>query len=308
MKSYKIDNSFFLKIFNELINKKSNINLNNNYEFIYRNLSKEEEENILEEVKREISLASKKKVGEHRKKIWSDAWKDVYQEYIKELNLDSLNPSFIGKSKVLRFDGNYILPISDNFELNFYSYIRNILGQIFFENINHVYEFGCGSAFNLAYFSKTYKEINFYGTDWAISSIKIIESLKNDHKLKIDGFYFDFFHPNYLLNIHPNSIFLTMCALEQIGSNFNPIIDFFINKKPKLVIHLEPIVDFYNPQNPFDDLAMKYHKERGYLLGFYEKLIELEKNKTIDIIFSKRIRFGSLFQESYSLIVWQPKT
>jgi len=279
-----------------------------NRELAYQNLSSNEISVVKELLKEEINNAKNRKVGEHRKGLWSDVWHDVLKKFEDSLfDINSLNPDFISKTKYLRFNGKYIKPVNKNFEMNFYEIIRYIISKMYFDNYENIYEFGCGSCFNLASFANTFPNKNFYGSDWTSSSKKIIDLLRAKHNLNINGFILDFFKPNKNQSIKSNSLFLTMCAFEQIGDNFDRILEFFLSHKPGLVVQLEPINEFYDRTNVFDNDALNYHANRNYLTNYFSRLVHLEKQNLIDILYKKRIGFGSFYQESYSLIVWRPK-
>jgi len=307
----KINSNFFVSTFKNNVNFSADndlLNFIDNKELIYLSLNSVEENNIKELLEKEINNAKNRKVGEHRKDLWSDVWNDVLKKFEDSLfDIKALNPDFISKTNYLRFNGKYIKPVNKNFEMNFYEIIRYIISKTYFANYENIYEFGCGSCFNLASFANNFPNKNFFGSDWAPSSKKIIDLLRAKHNLNIRGFILDFFNPNKNQSIKSNSLFLTMCSFEQIGNKFDQILDFFISHKPGLVVQLEPINEFYDLKNPFDRYAFNYHTNRNYLTNYFSRLVDLEKQNIIDILYKSRIGFGSFYQESYSLIVWQPK-
>ena len=52
---------------------------------------------------------------------------------------------------------------------------------------------------------------------------------------------FDFFNPNYDIDIPKNSAIFTCNSLEQIGENYKEFINFLLEKKPSLCINFEPM-------------------------------------------------------------------
>ena len=46
------------------------------------------------------------------------------------------------------------------------------------------------------------------------------------------------------IDIEPNSAVITTSALEQVGGDIDSFIDFVLEKKPKRVINIEPILEF----------------------------------------------------------------
>ena len=125
--------------------------------------------------------------------------------------------------------------------------------------------------------------------------------------MNINGILFDMFHPDYNMNLEQNALVLTIGSLEQIGDNHQKFIDFLINKKPKLCIHVEPIYELYDENNLIDNIAMRFHKNRNYLINFLPTMLNLEKENKIDIIKINRMKFGSIFHDGWSMTVWSPK-
>ena len=85
-----------------------------------------------------------------------------------------------------------------------------------------------------------------------------------------------------------------------------PFIDFLLEKKPEICLHIEPIAELLNEENLVDYLSILYFKKRNYLSGFLLKLRELEEAGKIKIHMAKRTFIGSLYIEGYSVIAWSP--
>ena len=98
----------------------------------------------------------------------------------------------------------------------------------------------------------------------------------------------------------------TSGVIEQIASKFDKFVDFLLEKKPKMVVHIEPTYEVYDQDNLFDYLAAKFHKKRGYTRGYLTKLKKLEAEGKIEILKVKRLNFGSMFFEGYTSIIWRP--
>lgn len=81
---------------------------------------------------------------------------------------------------------------------------------------------------------------------------------------------------------------------------------YLIAQKPKICVHLEPIVELYDDDNLIDWMAKQFHCKRRYLFGFYPRLQELEREGKIELLQVKRLEFGSLNHECFTLIVWRP--
>jgi hypothetical protein len=98
----------------------------------------------------------------------------------------------------------------------------------------------------------------------------------------------------------------TVASLEQIGEKHNQIIDFFLEKKPALCIHFEPIEEVLDEDNLLDYLTIKYFNKRNYLKNYLAKLQTLEKENKVEILEVKRLNYGSKFVEGHTLIIWKP--
>jgi hypothetical protein len=100
---------------------------------------------------------------------------------------------------------------------------------------------------------------------------------------------------------------MTVHAMEQLGSNWQSFLDFLIARRPALCLHIEPILEHYDERSSFDARARRYHLKRGYLQGFLPEVLALCKEGKADLIGSRRVRFGGLYHEAYSILAWRPK-
>jgi hypothetical protein len=76
---------------------------------------------------------------------------------------------------------------------------------------------------------------------------------------------------------------------------------------PRTVLHIEPILDFYDRTDPFDDIAARYHLARNYLQGLWPALSAHAQAGRIEIIDKGRVKLGNLYHEAYSFILWRPR-
>ncbi len=61
-------------------------------------------------------------------------------------------------------------------------------------------------------------------------------------------------------------------------------------------------------KNLVDSLAIKFHRKRGYSEGMIPKLEAMDKSGKIKLLKVKRLNFGGLMFEGFTLIVWKPLT
>src|SRR5258707_14365208 len=86
---------------------------------------------------------------------------------------------------------------------------------------------------------------------------------------------------------------LTVHALEQVGAGWQPFVDFVIARRPRLCVHLEPLVELYETA-PLDDLARRYHRKRRYLDGFVPAIKALAAHGRAEILTLRRTAFSGL--------------
>ena len=80
-----------------------------------------------------------------------------------------------------------------------------------------------------------------------------------------------------------------------MASDVDPILNFFISKKPNICVHTEPVIELYDKENNLSDiLAAKFQDKRGYTSGLISKLNNLEEEGKIEILTIKRPYFSSL--------------
>ena len=117
----------------------------------------------------------------------------------------------------------------------------------------------------------------------------------------------DLFNPLLYIADYDHVAVITMGALEQVGDRWGPFLDMMLRCKPKLVLHVEPVEEFYDERNLSDWLALRYHKARGYLSGYYTELHRLHALGKVELIETGRNYLGNRHNEGFSLIVWRPK-
>lgn len=247
------------------------------------------------------------KVGEHRADIWESCWADNLRRFAGAAHdPNKLVPEFIGTGKPVRLRQNYVLPRKAEFEADFLKVCRAYLFDTFFREAGSVYEFGCGSGFNLVALSEQLPGKSLYGLDWSKSSNDTVNLLRTTLGIDITGRRFDFFNPDTTLRLEPGSGVLTMCALEQVGARHERFLQYLISQRPRICVHMEPLVDLYDESDLIDYLAIRYHRKRGYLEDFIPRLRQLAAAGVIEIIDIRRMRFGSLYHEGYSYVAWKP--
>ncbi len=247
------------------------------------------------------------KVGEQRAGIWESCWSDNLQRFVEAgCDPEQLVPDFIKPDQPVRLDGDYAIPRNPRFEVNFLSACRAYLYERFLAGAKSVYEFGCGSGFNLLAFERLLPGRKLYGLDWSKSSNETVNLLREKLRIDIRGRAFDFFNPDPGLALDAQSGVLTVCALEQVGPRHGEFVTWLLGKKPQVCVNMEPLLDLYDETRLPDWLAARFHRKRGYLEGFLPALKALQAQGRIEILDVRRFRFGSLYHEGYSYVAWRP--
>jgi len=274
----------------------------------YQTLTQQERDKVILDMIHHINL-NLEKAGKHRLEKWENGW-DENLELLKAGNhVSSLVPKYFGKYDVMRWKGDFIK--SDIKYFDYYQLVilvDAILHEYIGNKYNNVFEFGCGPAYHLLRFGEFNSDINLIGLDWATSSQNIIQNINElGINNKIKGYNFDFFNPDYQIDIPESSAVFTCNALEQIGENYKDFIDFLLVKKPDICINFEPIPELLDKDSLVDQLCVMYSEKRNYLKGYLSYLEQLESEGKIEIILKKRLFGGSLYLEGYPSVIWKIK-
>lgn len=272
----------------------------------YTDLTAEQLERYLVHVVH-VLMSDITKSGEHRLMEWERGWRENLQEFCKTKDIGSLIPKYHGKNRCVRWMGKIVNPITPHFDYKIHTYLIDTILHTYMDGIENVYEFGCGPAYHLIRMQSHYPDKCLHGLDWTSTSQEIINTINTSLNTDIQSHRFNFFEPDRQFDIKPNSMAYTVAALEQVGDGFVDFVDYLIEKKPKVCVHMEPMAEMLDPTSLIDVLSIEYFKKRNYLSGFYSHLSDLEKMGKIEILDKRRVYSGSYFIEGHSLVVWKPK-
>lgn len=244
--------------------------------------------------------------GPGRQPRWEAGWGENLKEFIAS-NYDPsmLVPKFVRRKEVIRLDGEFVLPESETFETDYVCVLRAWIFSSFFREVGALYEFGVGSGHNLVEAAKYLPAAKLVGLDWAQVSKQILEKLRRHCGINVEGHVFDLNKPDASLQFEPGAGVLTIGTLEQIGRNFGPFVDFLLERKPKVCVHVETLYEVYDQDNLVDWLAAAYLEKRNYLRGFLARMRELEAERRVRILDLRRT-FGSFYHDGYTYLVWEP--
>lgn len=276
-------------------------------DFSYNFLESQDQQKLILEVLKKIDTDQQVVGAPQRQAVWEKGWSENLKDFIgSNYQPDSLVPKFIRPGQPIRFNQQYIMPSNPRFELDYFSVFRLWLFKKYLQEFDSIYEFGCGTGFNLVVLARLFPQKNLHGLDFVPSSRDLVDNIGKHCRLNIKGHIFDMGRPKDDFIIEPNSAVFSIGAIEQLAGRVEPLIQYFLKQAPKLCIHVEPTIELYDENNLTDYLAIKFHRKRGYTQGYLPRLQELEKQGKVEILKVKRLYFGSLFMEGYSCIIWRP--
>lgn len=278
------------------------------YSFKYAEITPEEKEILLIKIVETLLDPKLLQSGEHRLDQWESGWGENLELLLQNpRNIDLIIPKYFNKYGAIRWRGRFIRPVSEKFECHSLAIILDWLFDKYMREAPAIYEFGCGTGHNLLRARGVNSSASLCGLDWATASQSIIERLAH-YKIdpNISGHRFDYFNPDELFHLAPDSVIYTVASLEQVGSRWDKFIDYIIHNCPKLCIHVEPVAELLDPNKLIDYLSIEYFKKRNYLSGFLDGLRKFEREGKVKIHRAQRTNIGSLFIEGYSVIVWEP--
>lgn len=280
----------------------------NQSDFSYHCLDANEVKGVALKIFKRIDSPDLGIAGVQGKERWIQGWQENLNNFVKSgYDVGELVPKFIRPNQPIRLFGDYVMPHDDNFELNFYSVYRRWLFSTYLADAKTIYEFGCGTAFNLVELARMYPDKILHGLEWVEPPIEIMRLLHERYNYNITGHLFDMFSPDRTLEVMPGSAFLAIGALEQLGTNFESFLDLVLEKKPSIFVHVDSLTELYDENNLSDYLALKHDIKRNYLRGYLTRLRELEKEGRVEIIKVQKVSCGGLYHDGYSHIIWRPK-
>jgi len=273
----------------------------------YEVIQGKEKESLVLDILKKIDCDKQVIGAPERVGVWYDGWNENLQSFRKNRTKLSVVPKFIRPNSVIRLNGQFVRPSNPFFERDFAKLLQLYVYEAFMtDDIKNVYEFGCGSGFNLLNLHLTKPNLNLYGSDFVQSSVDLVNEMGAHFEANMQSSLFDMLRPDYSYEILENSCVFTHGAIEQLAGNFHNFINFIINKKPNVCFHIEPVVEVYDNSNLFDYLQTKFHLKRGYSTGLITYLKDLEREGKVTNVACKRVGFGSKFMEGYTLISWKP--
>lgn len=273
----------------------------------FRSLSgKERDDTILAQLKR-IQQDTQIVGTEQRVQVWQDGWNEILQKFIaSNYDLNALQPQYYRECTPIRLHKDFIVSDNPKFEYELQQQIKKAIFQQFFADVSNIYEFGCGTGYNLVTLAHMFPQKHLYGLDFVPAVMEILRLIAEKYELSIERKLFNIKYPDNTFVLAPDSGVCTFVCLEQVSDQFEPFLQYLIAQKPKICVHLEPIVELYDDGELIDWMAKQFHCKRRYLFGFYPRLQELEREGRLELLQVKRLELGNMNHEGYTLIVWRP--
>jgi|TARA_R100000479_G_scaffold81415_2_gene39466 hypothetical protein len=232
---------------------------------------------------------------------WIIILQNIVDKQKKDI-VNSLKPTWFKSDKFYVIDKKFCTTNTEVLDWKYQLAVRKIIFSKYLFDIKKVYDFGSGSGINVYLINKIFDNIKLQASDSSKVSVEILEELNNYLGIDVEYDMIDMKQP-INIDIEKDSAVITTSSLEQVGEEIDSFIDFVLSKKPKRVINIEPILEF-SENNEFDNLMKLYCEKRNYLKYYYSKLLQLERENKIKILFKKRTRVAGLFIEN-SVIVWE---
>ena len=238
-----------------------------------------------------------------------DAFEKGWSENLKALRSgvkpeDALKPAYFKATPYLRYNSSLIISENSNLEYNLFTLARIAIFTKYLTGYDHITEIGCGSCQNLLLLARLFPCAKLVGLDWTNASTEIAKELSSLLNRDITGYVFDMLSPGNVL-LKKGSAIITIHAMEQLGRNYETLLQFILNARPEIVIHYEPIIEFYDEENLLDYVALLYSRKRNYLTDYYSRLLVLAAEGRVEILEAWRPNLGGVIHES-SIIVWKP--
>ena len=238
------------------------------------------------------------------------AWERGWRQNLDEARAggfspDALKPKYFRGNRFLRWQGDVV--VSDNLQIEYDLFVlaRRLLFGSFLSGSHTIYEIGSGSGNNLWLLSELFPEARIVGLDWAPAAVDLATELGHASGTHIEGHRFDMFNPDPAFAVVPGSAVVTVHAMEQLGDRHGALLDWLAAARPAVVLHYEPVLEFYDRTNVVDYLALWYSERRRYLTGYWTAIAARRDAGRIDVLDARRPGLGGVYHEA-SVIAWRP--
>jgi hypothetical protein len=240
------------------------------------------------------------------------AWERGWQQNLDEARASgfapaALKPKYFRGHRSLRWQRNLVISDNPQIEYDLFVLARRLLFGTHLAGARTIYEVGSGSANNLWLLSEMFPDARVVGLDWVGPAVELATELGRATGRRIEGCRFNMLDPDQAFRPEPGSAIVTIHALEQIGDRHGALLDWLAAARPSVVLHYEPILEFYDRAQLLDYLALWYSERRHYLTGFWTEIARRRDAGRVEVIDARRPGLGGVYHEA-SVIVWRPRT
>jgi len=277
-------------------------------ELTYRPLTQAETAATIADIETVIRDKPLRTVGDDDPAVWERGWAELADQLASQtITTHTLRPQYYHGEVPCRLFGGLVEQVTPDFEYWVGLCVRFVTFAEFLRDQRDIVEFGCGTGINLLLLAQLIPGARLAGCDWATPSQRILAQIARETGEAIEGYRFNMLSATGECGpVGADTAVLTVHALEQVGAGWQPFLDFVIARRPRLCVHLEPLVELYETA-PLDDLARRYHRKRRYLDGFVPAIQALAARGQAEILTLRRTAFSGLYQEAYSVLVWRPR-
>lgn len=278
-------------------------------DFSYRKLNQRERDGLILGIIRKLDAGEFSRAGPGGKARWDKEWEETLERFLASNgDLETLRPRYFRTNQAARLWSDYVIPRNPQFELEVENIFKHWIFRKYLRESECIYEFGCGSGWNLSFLASIFPEKEFHGLDWTAASGKIIDLLKEKYGWNMQGHVFDMFSPPRGLGLKKGSAALCFSALEQLGGEHERFTEFICEVKPSIVLQVDYFQELYQSDNLADYLGARFARERNYLSNYLTRLRGLELDGKIRIEKIWRAPYGNLYFDGKSYAVWRPLT
>jgi hypothetical protein len=238
------------------------------------------------------------------------AWERGWQQNLDEARArgfapEALKPKYFRGHRALRWQGDVVISENPQIEYDLFVLARRLLFGTHLSGAPTIYEVGSGSANNLWLLSEMFPAARVIGLDWVAPAVQLATELGRATGRRIEGQRFNMLDPDPAFRPEPGAAIVTIHALEQIGDRHGALLDWLEAARPSVVLHYEPILEFYDRAQLLDYLALWYSEQRRYLNGFWTEIARRRDAGRIDVVEARRPGLGGVYHEA-SVIAWRP--
>lgn len=239
-----------------------------------------------------------------------EAWQRGWGESLAEARLhhfsaDALRPRYFRDSQWLRWGGDVVCSSNPQLEHDCFTVARHVLFSHFLGHAREIWEIGSGSGQNLRLLSELFPATPLRGLDFVQPAVDIANGLAGALGRPISGATFDMLRPPAGDRCPPGCAVVTVHAMEQLGDRFEPLLNWLLDAEPQVVLHYEPIVEYYDTRDLLDYIAHWYCDHRKYLVGYWPALLSLAQQGRIELLYHGRPYLGGAVHEA-SVVAWRP--